>query len=66
MYECNKCGKWTAEYNYQIKAFVCNDCGHEESMKPKYKKCFNCGNMYTYWTDFDVSSCSCCGKSFVD
>lgn len=67
MFKCAQCGKWTAEYDYDQKAFVCQDqqCGHKERVQGRKERCFKCRAEYTEYTWFDPSGCSHCRKSFV-
>jgi hypothetical protein len=65
-YLCEKCGEFESIYDYDKKLFICNSCGHIVYVRWQLKKCWNCGQYYTYYTFFDPSGCHRCGKSFVD
>lgn len=66
MYLCEKCGEYKAKYDYDKKLFICEDCGHVVYVRWQLKRCWDCGQYYTFYTTFDPSGCSYCGKSFVD
>lgn len=65
MFECQKCKKWDADYDYKTKEMVCNSCGHREKIIPTKNRC-HCGYTYLEYTWFDPSGCPKCRRSFVE
>ncbi len=66
MFACEKCGGKAVTYDHMTHAYVCPDCGDVEALSMKYNTCPRCGALVAYYTWFDPSGCSQCGRSFVD
>lgn len=68
MFLCDKCGLFTAKYDFIKKSFICTNenCKREVLISPQLTKCLECNKDFQYYTWFDPSRCPHCSKSFVE
>lgn len=65
-YQCEKCNRFEAVYDFKEHQYKCNFCDHVKKMTYKIVRCPNCNSYISIYNYIDPGRCIYCGYSYTE